>query len=172
MPIIATPGAADANSYATVLEATAYNDSRLYASAWADAEPDDQIKALQQATRMIDSKYVWNGIATFETQALGFPRTGLLTRNGYPLNPNTIPQDLINATSEFARQLLATDKSADNDIAVQGITSIKAGSVALTFKEGLESGTRETVIPSAVNDLIPPSWYTTVVTKPAVFRAV
>lgn len=172
MSLVTTPGAANANSYADLDEALAYNSSRLYASAWEDADEAEREQALQMATSLLDAKYVWTGVATNETQALGWPRVGMKNRNGFAIADSVIPQALKDATSEFARQLLGTDRTVDNDIEIQGITGIKAGPVSLTFKDDIEAGSREQVIPSAVHDLIPPSWYTVTTTQPAVFRAV
>ena len=67
-----------------------------------------------------------------------------------------IPEELQEATAEYARQLLASDRAGDSDIETQGITSIKAGPVTLTFKDSVYAK----VVPDAVFNLIPRDWGT------------
>ena len=51
--IVATPGAANATSYATLAEAQAYFDGRLPLAGWDDA--DDQNVLLVMATRLLEN---------------------------------------------------------------------------------------------------------------------
>lgn len=74
-----------------------------------------------------------------------------------------IPQNLKDATAEMAGQLGNADRTLDNDVIVQGLTSVRAGSVALTFKDMIEAR----VLPDAVWDLMPPSWFSPEVITPA-----
>lgn len=67
-----------------------------------------------------------------------------------------MPQALKDALSELAGQLAKSDTTLDNDVRVQGITSVKAGSVSVTFKNDIEAH----VLPDAVMNLMPPSWFT------------
>ena len=76
--------------------------------------------------------------------------------NGNAIASNVIPQDLKDAESELAGQLGNADRTLDNDVIVQGLTSIKAGSVSLSFKDMVEAH----VLPDAVWNLMPPSWFT------------
>lgn len=67
-----------------------------------------------------------------------------------------IPQDLKDAESEFAGQLLQGDRSLDNSVIVQGLRSVKAGSVALSFKDAIIAQ----VLPDAVLNIMPQTWLT------------
>lgn len=67
-----------------------------------------------------------------------------------------IPQALKDAQSELAAGLGTTDSTLDNDVIIQGIQSVRAGSVALTFKDMIERH----VLPDMVWNLMPPSWFT------------
>lgn len=69
--IVATPGAADANSHVTADEMTAYCDARLNASVWTAA--DDQLPALVEATRDLTT-LAYVGDRGSATQALAWPR--------------------------------------------------------------------------------------------------
>jgi len=173
--IIATPGAADANSYATLLEAAAYFTDRLpLVPSWSAVA--DQTAALIMATRVLDlmsvarrtlriskdgTKYfytsrAWTGAPATTTQALAWPRIGMYDLNGNLIASTVIPQMLKNAECELAGQLNAADTTLDNPIIVGGITSVKAGSVAVTFKEDIAAQ----VLPMTVMNLMPPSWFT------------
>jgi hypothetical protein len=144
--IIATPGAADANSYATRAEATTYHEGHISGAAWAAAAEDLQNRALVTATRLLDAHVDWSGCVASSTQRLQWPRSGMLYRSGYAVPSDVIPDDLKAATAEFARQLLGGDRSADSDIETQGIERLKAGPVELAFR----AGTTAKVIPDAV----------------------
>lgn len=153
--INATPGASDANSYATIVEADAYFDGHLYGADWVAATSETKTKALIMATRLLDAWFQWTGSAATATQALGWPRNGMASRNGYPIDPSVIPQDLKNAEAEFAQGLILANVTQSNTTADQGITEVKAGPVMVKFKEDIE----RKVVPDSVRELIPPSWY-------------
>lgn len=175
LTLIATPAASDANSYCTVAEGDAYHESRLFTDTWTDASAAEKATALVMATRLLDAfyswtgdamtqpkspklpkgaYYAWTGLATTSTQALCWPRTGMLTRNGYAIESGEIPNGLKDATAEFARQLLAADRTADNDVEAQGLKSLSAGPVSLSFQDMVY----RKLIPDAVHELLVPSW--------------
>lgn len=176
MALVTTPGAANANSYADVTEADAFMLGRPQSEAWIALTTAQKEAALMWSTLLLDAAFVWTGSAVDAVQYLSWPRNGMLSRNGFPIGPTTIPGELKAAQIEFARQLALDDKAADNDPIKQGITSIKAGSVALTFKsestpssiEILNANIRmmgpdfyylSKTIPDAVKMFIVPSWY-------------
>jgi hypothetical protein len=172
--IIATAGGATSNSYETLAEASTYFDERLPLPTPWIASGDTSIRALIMATRVLDAmaqpyktfmpgegayfiqRKKWTGAPATTTQRLAWPRTGMYDSNGNLIASDVIPQALKDAESELAGQLIIADTTLDNDITVQGITSIKAGSVSLSFKEMIE----QHVLPSAVLNLMPPSWLT------------
>jgi hypothetical protein len=181
--IIATPGASNANSYITEVEADAYFDARLpLVPPWSDAA--DPTAALAMATRTLDAmalpyKYLvkgtggsmsyyitrpaWTGTPATATQRLAWPRIGMFDGNGNPIPSNVIPEELKEATAEFAGQLVQSDTTLDNAVIVQGLKSVKAGSVALSFKDMIE----QHVIPDMVWNLMPSSWFTDEIIEPA-----
>lgn len=183
--IVATPGAANANSFETLAEALAYFETRFGVPGW-DVEwelVDNQSAMLVMATRTIVSLFsprralvrdkdmgpyyrtfpTWTGSPASATQALPWPRIGMFDRNGNAIASNVIPQALKDAESEMANQLAKADRTLDNDISIQGITSVKAGSVALTFKDNIEVKP----LPDAVFNLLVPSWLTDEIITPA-----
>jgi len=153
--IVTTPGSATANSYVTIAVADQYHLDRPPAgTTWDDATVDQKTAAILFATKLLDSMYVWSGWAAISTQVLGWPRTGMWYRTGYYVPSDLIPVELQFATAEYARQLLVADRSADSDIETQGISSLSAGPVSLSFQATVVAK----VIPDAVVNLIPSDW--------------
>jgi hypothetical protein len=181
MPTIdATIGGANANSYETTVEAQVYFDSRLTVDGW---ENGDQDMLLIMATRTLNAllmphkelfwkgdvayyrvRRTWTGTPASTTQALAWPRVGMYDMNGNAIPSNVIPQALKDAESELAGQLGNSDRTLDNDVMVQGLTSVRAGSVSLSFKDFIETH----VIPDAVWNLMPASWFTDETIIPAI----
>lgn len=166
MALITTPAAANADSYATLVEAAVYLAGSPYAASWEAASAEAQEWAMRTGALRIDAiPGAWTGAASTETQALGWPRIGMANRNGFAIASGEIPAALKNAQIEYAKQLLESDLTATNSVAAQGITSIKAGPVALTFKESEEAyaalrqeQTLAAAVPDAVRALLVPSW--------------
>jgi hypothetical protein len=177
--IDATVGGAASNSYETYAEANAYFADRIpITPAWVASGNEAY---LLTATRILDAlaqpfqtfmpgnppyyrvRRQWTGSPATATQRLAWPRIGMYDANGNAIASNVIPQALKDAESEFAGQLLKGDRTLDNDVIVQGLTSVKAGSVSLSFKESIIPQ----VIPDAVYNLMPVSWLTDELYVPA-----
>jgi hypothetical protein len=165
-------GAIDADSYASLAEGDAFAASHLYAAAWIALADASQEAALRMARVILDaSPKAWTGSQATQTQALRWPRIGMLTRDGVAIPSNVNPEDLKRAQWELARQLALADRTADNSIINQGITSLSAGSVSLSFADASvnnsllvtrsirELNALAAVLPDAVKFLIPPSWF-------------
>ncbi len=183
--LVETPGGASANTYATLVEAKTFLTARLGTDDWDNADDDTRSTALAQAAWLLDAVYSrnaivdgklygqnftnvilgWTGTATDAVQALCWPRNGMFTRNGFAIANTIIPQELKNAQAEFARQLITKDTSVDNDVKVQGINSIKAGPVSLSFNKDIDIKT----VPDVVMYLLVNSWYVTPVSVPDPF---
>jgi hypothetical protein len=86
--------------------------------------------------------------------------------NGNAIAIDVIPQALKEAVAELAGQLGTADRTLDNDVIVQGLTSVRAGSVSLAFKDSI----MPKVIPDMVYNLMPASWLTAELYEP-VFQA-
>ncbi len=181
--IVATPGASNANSYATEAEVDAYFAARLPLNPpWLSAA--DPTAAMAMATRTLDAylqpykelipaqggnyayyrvRAQWTGAPATTTQRLAWPRTGMFDANGNAIPSNVIPDDLKDTVAELAGQLVVADTTLDNAVIVQGLQSVRAGSVALTFKDTIERH----VLPDIIFTMMPQSWFTDELIIPA-----
>ena len=169
--IDATVGGANANSFETHAEANAYFANRIPITPPWVASGEEAY--LITATRLLCNlaqpyktffpaqggspayyrvRRQWLGKASTATQRLAFPRIGMFDANGNAVDPTIVPQDIKDAESEFAGQLLAGDRSQDNSVIIQGLNSVKAGSVALGFNKDIIAQ----VIPDAVYNMLTP----------------
>lgn len=154
--LVTTPSSPSANAYVSLAEANQYHDNRpAVGTTWADASDDQKAQAILWATMLMDNLWHWNGYVTTALQALQWPRIGLMNKNRMVSQDyNTIPTEIKNACAEYARQLLTGDLAGNSEIETQGITSLRAGPVALTFKDNVTAKP----VPDTVVNLIPPDW--------------
>jgi len=134
--IIATAGAPNANSYATIAESDAYHLGHIDPAVWDDADLDVQQRALITATRLLDQHLVWIGYVADDQQALAWPRIWARTRNGFLFPTNAIPQAVKDATSELARRLIELGTIPADSVGDDELKSLKAGPVSLEFNVG------------------------------------
>jgi len=110
--IVATVGAATANSYVDVAACTAYMAGRLNADAWTDA--DDPTAALVEACRELQT-LPWAGARADGTQCLAWPRQWVIDPDTPVWDPaadypyyadDVIPQRVKDAQCEWALEFL------------------------------------------------------------------
>lgn len=119
-------GLVDANCYADVADGDAYHECHLYAASWVAASPDSKAVALTMATLVIDAQFTFRGWKRSAAQALQWPRVecpnpdvrgGVLAlsfRSSTAFFPDdAVPQRVIDATCELARELLKKDRTLD-----------------------------------------------------------
>jgi len=116
----------NANSYCSVDDANTYHEKRLHTDDWDNAITSTKEMALMWATRLLDDLIDWDGWKYTTTQALRWPRTGVVDLDGDDIDHTQIPDFLKNATAEFARCLIAEDRTADPD--TKGFKRIVVGS--------------------------------------------
>ena len=121
-----------ANSYCSLDNADTYHEKRLHKSDWTSASDDNKEIALMWATRLLDEQVDWYGSKHTTSQALRWPRSGVLMIDGDEFITSTeIPEWLYEATAEYARHLIIQDRQHDPDTA--GFKRIKAGSLDITI---------------------------------------
>lgn len=127
----ATVGGPSSNSYATVVQGDDYAASRLLSNVWTSASITNKAAALVWATRMLDTSMKWNGYNASYTQALRWPRAFCFDADNKLIRNDVIPPQVIAATCELARLLLAGDRGAETGR--EGIGKISLGSIAIDF---------------------------------------
>lgn len=134
-------GLADAESYISVNDATAYHAARGNA-AWASMASDTvREQALRKATDYLGQTYRdrWAGYRISTTQGLDWPRYDVPRRdlpgNAYSAYyaSDAVPAEVVRACAELALRAAAGDLTEDED---QRISAVSAGSVSVTFQQG------------------------------------
>jgi len=152
MAVVLNVTAADpaANAYCTLAAADAYVAGHIASARWDAASADERHRAIVTATALLDSTFAWMGDPTTYEQKLQWPRTGCVSKTGDELADDAIPEAVQDATAELARQLLASDRTADNDAEAAGLTSLSAAGISLHF----QSGATSKPIPDAVTRML------------------
>lgn len=133
MALNATVGGADTNSYVTLNEAASYFESRAHAEAWEDE--DEQDKVLVTASQAIDWYTSWKGQRVNGTQAMCWPRVGVLNKVGELYSESVVPKDVKTAVYEMALASLESDRMADGDL--DGLSKVKAGSLLIETDDNM-----------------------------------
>ena len=154
--IVTTAGSALANAYCDVTFADQFHlDRPTIGSTWAAQAIDQKTAAILWATLLLDRLWVWTGYPTDAVQALLWPRGAMLKRNGWEyVDIHIVPVEIQQATAEYARQLLVSDRTADSSVQTQGITHVRAGPVEVDFKDSVFAK----AVPDSVYYLVPPEW--------------
>lgn len=129
--LIDTPASVNANTYASLAFALAYFDLRFpYAGDWDTADAERKKAVLYWATKLLDDEFTWNGGRATRDQALGWPRVGVVDRDGWEYDSNEIPKELQRAVCELALNLLGSNTT--NPSALAGIKSVTLGPISVT----------------------------------------
>lgn len=149
MALVTTPGASNANSYLGYTEADAYFALRPYSTKWTAANTATKEQVLAYATSLLDQSFSWGGYIASQTQALRWPRVGLLDLDQRLVDSLTIPARVKNACCELALAFLARDRTKESPLAGKGIDSAKLGEMAITVSKPGENTT-----PPLIPDLV------------------
>jgi hypothetical protein len=99
MAIVTTIGGSTTNSYITVAEYSAYADNFGWVIGNDTAAHEDQ---LRRATAYINRVYNFVGQTQYQTQSMAWPRLTTQLIDGWPINPDVVPQDIKDAEAELA----------------------------------------------------------------------
>ena len=146
-------GLVNANSYATLAEA----DLELlqlpdgYKTDWDAANNYVKERLLIWATRLLDEWVDWYGAKNTQTQALRFPRSGLVDPDDYVLASDEVPAFLKTATAFLGKELAADERTSEP---AQGIDSLTVGPISIDFTGGTMPSKR--VLPAAIRSIVAP----------------
>lgn len=150
MALDATVGSITANSYVTELEAEEYFVDRAHSSAWSAISEKEPFLII--CSRMLDWQLTFSGAKTSDIQAMQFPRTGVILRNGYTVPDDIIPSEVKFAVFELALSFISKDRTADPSLA--GIEQVKAASLFIKASPGGYGDTKSKVIPDHVRQIL------------------
>lgn len=151
MALIATAGAADANSYATEDNGDSYMETRLHITNWTGATGDEREAALMWATRLLDKLCAWDGSKATDTQALRWPRSFIYDPDGDAVLNTIIPQFLIDATCEYALHLIGSDRTQTFDPELSAFNKLVIGPLEMEMSNPSKGQiTKVSMIPESV----------------------
>ena len=123
-------GLSNADAYAAIATVDAYATARAL-TAWTGTDAVKEA-AIKEATVYLDTSYAWKGAIESETQALAWPREGVIDREGREITG--LPQRVIDACCELAvMKITAALVTSRSEAEVQSMT---AGSVSITYARG------------------------------------
>lgn len=134
MPLIATPGAVDANSFVTRAEASLLLKFELQSAAWTEAEPETQDATLITATRKIVESVDWYGVPVTTTQALPWPMAGQGDRYGRVIASTVIPDDIKRATALWALALVQHQAYVQETSGLAAMQQIHVEDITITMR--------------------------------------
>lgn len=104
-------GKTNADSYISLADANTYDAAYVVDSNWATATDGNKEIALRKGTQYLDARYqgAWRGQRSNETQALAWPRTGVIDDDGFGLDADEMPVNLKRAAVEAAFRSLAEE---------------------------------------------------------------
>ena len=151
------------DSFVSVAEAGEYLASMPDRADWEPVEQPRKEQLLRLATRLLDDLFEWCGWPEDYNQRLAFPRVGLPNRHDGPRSDwwwrpyarEGTPEEIRQATAELAYRLNSTDFTAENAVADLDLRGASGG-------VAFGGGAFRRAIPSAVVDMIPSQWYSSV----------
>lgn len=101
--------------------------------AWAAIRNNDlKARGLITATRQLDSLQ-WPGVRASNTQPLAWPRTGVTDRAGQAVDPNTVPDAIINASILLAARLISAPSLSARRVSQGNVRRVRAGTAEVQF---------------------------------------
>ena len=137
------------NSYINVTDANTYFEHMIHAALWNDASDDTKTSALVSATSSLD-RQDWLGEKFDVGQTLDFPRSGLTDAEGNEVDETTVPQEVLDATCEYALGLIGDTELASEANTGNNFKKLVAGSAEVEYFRG-SNGQR---FPTIVMELI------------------
>lgn len=109
--LVATAGAANADSYNTLAALATHFSSFGAPEGWDDLSDDEKCRYARVATLWMDRRWAWRGLVADVTtpQALAWPRSGVVDADGRTISSTAIPAAIARLHAE-ATKLAAEGK--------------------------------------------------------------
>lgn len=149
-------GVVSANSYTTVSGCDAYLE-RYGEASWASSSITTTMKqnALLKAMKYLD--YLpWKGKRVSSDQALSWPRSGVVNADGYDVDEDVVPQEVIAAQCELAlRSLPSSSTALQPDLIRGGLESSNSiGAIVVKYLPSAPARPTITVVDDLLRGLI------------------
>ena len=158
MALVTTPSADNADSYATLADANAYFAS-IGETKWTGSDAVKE-NALRRATNYLDNQYrgKWRGVRTLASQALAWPRAGVVDGDGFDLPLGEIPVQVQRATMEAALLVITGVKLEpvlDRGGAIKSVSKrVGALGKEIVYQDGAPVMTRIVAIEGLLRDIV------------------
>ena len=145
-------GGASSNSYATLAEAETYLAAKIVNTDWNSLKDEDKNGLLISAARQLDL-LCWQGSVVDSTQALQWPRYGMVNSHGWPVLPTEIPTALKSAQIELAYSLALGNYLLEPETSATEFSRVSIGDLDVTYRDVAVTATS---LPKIINKLLTP----------------
>lgn len=155
MTLTVTPGSATADAFVSLADCNTY----CTAHGLTDWAGSDSLKeaAIRRATTYLSTAFSWKGIpSNGREQALAWPRTWVEDADGYAVEGDTIPREVVNACCEIAAREVVTPGFMSPDVVLaERVKSETVGPISTTYMDnGAASAARPVLL--LVRDMLSP----------------
>jgi hypothetical protein len=132
-------GMANADAYVSLADALTYFTGHGSPAVWTAATEAQKESAIRYATLWIDGRYQWPGTIVSSSQALAWPRSGVIDGEGRSVASDSLPARLVQATCEAALEHLS---NALNEILARGggVQSETVGPISVSYFQSASAG--------------------------------
>lgn len=141
-------GLPNATSYVSLEEANDILTTNIHNTSWDALGDSDKERLLAWSTSLLDAKADWEGQKAYPSSALRWPRKYVVDRDCIAIPSNVIPLQLKQATAQYARFLVDSDRTSEQE--TDGLTKIVVDVIELEF----DSSYRLASVPSYIDDLL------------------
>jgi len=137
MPIDATVKGSASNSFATQVEADAYFlEERLFDDEWVASTMAVKEAALRWSTRVLSEAVDWYGSPTTTTQALPWPRAGIVdVYNKQYVSEHVIPGFIKRIQFDLALELIKRNRTQEPGLIGNAIGAASLGDLSVTVNK-------------------------------------
>lgn len=98
-------GLENADSFASVATADEYHAGYGNPTAWSSSTTEQKEVALRSASDYLNEQYRYRGVRANRDQAMAWPRYGAVDDDGYTIDGDVVPPQIVDATCELALAL-------------------------------------------------------------------
>lgn len=149
-------GSATADALISLAACGAYHLARGNAG-WTGADADKE-SAIRRASAVLSMAYPWAGMRSHgRSQALAWPRAGVVDREGYGILATEIPVEIVSACAEIAlRELVSPGAMSPDVVPSELVKREKIGPMETEYANTTVGADAHRPVLIAVRDLVAP----------------